>query len=437
HSFEALDRLLCEQNYRLASWRVAAEEINYRRFFDINQLAAIRMEWPQVFEHAHEKLATLLHEGKVQALRLDHTDGLYDPRGYFEQLQRRFVNGLSSPDERDNPDDRARPLPLLVEKILEPHEPMRSDWAVDGTTGYEFGNAVLGLWVDPAAERTFTQLYRETTGDARSFQEHVYEAKRLVLKGSFASQVNMMAQTLVAIASGQRRHRDFTWGSLKRALVETLAAFPVYRTYLREGEPVSDVDLACIESAIREARGRDPELDPGIFHFLQELLTLRHLPSREEQADHTRFALRFQQLTGPVTAKAVEDTAFYRYGRFICLNEVGGLPSKFGANIDEFHGQNATRARSFPLSMVSASTHDSKRGEDAAARLAVLSEMPQRFRACVQRLRALMRADTGEGSPRISSGDEYLFYQTAFSTWPLAWDGEHERGQLSERLVAT
>jgi isoamylase len=437
HSFDALDRLLCEQSYRLASWRVAAEEINYRRFFDINQLAALRMECPAVFEHSHATLLKLLGSGGVNALRLDHTDGLYDPRSYFETLQRRFAESAEVGANALSPDDQARPLPILVEKILAPDETLRGDFPVDGTTGYEFSAAARGLFVDSRAEERLSELYRAHTGDARSFAEHVYESKRHVLRNSFSSEVNLLAQSLLRIASEHRRYRDFTWGSLKRALIETLAAFPVYRTYLREGENPAEMDLACLQKALSEARLREPELDEGIFDFLLSVLTLRSAVTREESRDHTRFALRFQQLTGPLMAKAVEDTAFYRYPRFVCLNEVGGMPDVFGCSIAELHAQNEARARTFPLSMITTSTHDTKRGEDAAARLAVLSEMPERFAAALESLSALSRRfvvrEGGRTAP--NKGDAYQFYQALLSTVPFDWDGKQDREALITRLT--
>jgi isoamylase len=438
HGFDALDRVLREQHYRLASWRVAAEEINYRRFFDINALAAIRMEDPSVFEHTHAALLKLLAEGKVNALRLDHTDGLYDPQAYFETLQRRFAQSVRPRLDDVSPDDAARPLPLLVEKILEPHEQLRSCWPVDGTTGYEFAGAVLGLWIDARAERPLSELYRSLTGDASSFREHVYESKKLVIKNSFSSELNLMAQALQRIAREHRRWRDFTWGSLKRALAETLAAFPVYRTYVREGAPASDADIECIRKAIGEAREHDPDLSDSIFTFLEELLTLKTDVTREEQSEHTRFALRLQQLTGPVTAKAVEDTTFYRFTRFVCLNEVGSMPDEFGTSLPEFHAQNAERARSFPLSMLTTSTHDTKRGEDVSARLAVLSELPQRWSQTLERLRELtapLRVQLARCvAPNPSS--EYLFYQSVVGAWPPDWDGEQGREEFTARLAA-
>jgi isoamylase len=437
-TFDALDALLGAQTYRLASWQVAAEEINYRRFFDINELAAIRMESAPVFEQAHALLFQMLREGRVSALRLDHTDGLYDPLAYFEALQRRFV----PPTPRatpGSPDDLARPLPLLVEKILEPGEKLPASWPIDGTTGYEFTAAVLGLWVDPRAEEPMTLFWHRFSGDHRTLAEHIYEAKHHILRYSLASEVNMLARALERIASRNRRWRDFTLISLARALTETLAAFSVYRTYLREGRRPSEQDERRIRDAIRAARRNNPSMSPTVFAFLEEVLLLRTDETEEERLEHERFALRFQQLTGPVMAKSVEDTTFYRYHRLVCLNEVGGHPGAFGTSVEDFHRLNAERARDWPLSMTTTSTHDTKRGEDTAARIAVLSEMPHAWRSAVRRWSELAEGARAvvDGAPAPSRALEYLFYQTVVGAWPLGWDGTGPtRAELEERLGA-
>ena len=435
-SFDGLDQLLREQGWRLASWRVAAEEINYRRFFDVNALAAIRMEDPQVFERAHALLFRLLDEGHVQGLRLDHTDGLYDPFGYFVTLQGRFLRNVVDPTL--NPDDAARPLPILVEKILEPGERVPTTWPVDGTTGYEFGQAVLGLCVDPAGEEALTELHHRFTGDRRSFAEHVYECKRRVLQDALAAEVNMLARQLERIASNSRRWRDFTLIGVTRALRETLAAFPVYRTYLRLNQPAADDDLKRINTAIVAARRRNPGLEPSVFAFLRDVLLLRAEGSEEEKRAYATVALRFQQLTGPVMAKAVEDTAFYRYNRLLALNEVGGDPAQFGTPVDSFHTQNLDRLRSWPLSMLSTSTHDTKRGEDASARIAVLSEMPAEWQRAVTRWARMAERHKKlvDGEPAPSRRDEYTLYQALVGAWPFGWDGRAGRDQLVNRTVA-
>jgi glycogen operon protein len=435
-TFDELDALLRAQVYRLASWQVAAEEINYRRFFDVNELAAIRMESPAVFDHAHALLGRLIADGEIQALRLDHTDGLYDPQAYFETLQRRY-GPPAAPRPGTSPDDLWRPLPILIEKILEPGERLPAGWPVDGTTGYDFARAVTGLWVDPAAEATLTQLYQRFTGDPLGFAAHVYEAKRHILRVSLASEVHMLARALERIAAQDRRSCDFTLVSLARALTETIAAFSVYRTYLREGEPPSDEDERRVGEAIRRARRASPSIDPSVFTFLEEVLLLGAGATDPERREHARFALRFQQITGPVMAKAVEDTAFYRYTRLLCLNDVGGLPDRFGTTPEELHHLNAERVRAWPLAMVGNATHDTKRGEDTAARIAVISEVPAAWAAALERFEraAAPARQVVDGAPAPSRTLEYLFYQTAVGAWPPGWDGQEGRPAFVERLT--
>ena len=435
-SFDALDQLLRAQSYRLASWRVACEEINYRRFFDINELGAIRMESPEVFEQAHALLFQLLDSGAVSALRLDHTDGLYDPLGYFEAMQRRFT--LASHRATATPDDLARPLPILVEKILEPGERLPADWPVDGTTGYEFGAAVMGLWIEARSEKALTALYQSFTGDHLSFSDHIYQSKLQILRYSLASEVNMLARSLERIAGEDRRWRDFTLISLTRALTEVLAAFPVYRTYLREGSPPSQEDQRRVHEAIRSARRRNPAISESVFAFLDEVLLLRTQETESERTEHERFALRFQQITGPVMAKSVEDTAFFRYNRLVCLNEVGNHPGKFGQSVDDFHTQNSERARGWPLAMVTTATHDAKRGEDASARIAVLSEMPDLWRRALRAWNesAEHARSIVDGEPAPSRSLEYLFYQSLVGIWPPGWDGRADLATFIERMKA-
>ena len=436
-SFDRLDRLLRDQSYRLASWRVASEEINYRRFFDVNSLAALKMEEPAVFEQAHALLFRLLNEGRIRALRLDHTDGLYDPRGYFETLQRRFTPVAPSP--RTNPDDAGRPLPILIEKILEPNEHLVPSWPVDGTTGYEFGALVTSVQVDTSAEEAMTSIYRRFTGDGRSFPDHVYECKQHVLQDALAAEVNMLARQLERIAAASRRWRDFTLVGLTRALTEVLAAFPVYRTYLSPGQPPADDDIKHVRQAIQQARRRERGLDASLFRFLEDVLLLRAEGNDEERRAYTQVALRFQQLTGPATAKSVEDTAFYRYHRLIALNEVGNDPGHFGASVESFHAGNLERLRSWPLGMVTTSTHDTKRGEDARARIAVLSEMPGEWQRTVTRWwRSLGRHRGGSAAaPLPSRHTEYMIYQALVGAWPFGWDGKPgEDGKARERLLA-
>jgi isoamylase len=427
-SFDRLDEILKEQSYRLASWRVAAEEINYRRFFDVNDLAAVRMELPEVFARSHELLFRLMTQERIQALRLDHTDGLYDPEAYFESLQRRFHSNERANREQ-SPDDLVRPVPILVEKILEPGEQLPEAWRIDGTTGYEFLVACRGLFVARHSEEELTQLYQRFTGDRRTFAEHVQDSKRYVLRFSLWSEVNMLAGLLKRIAGKKRRSADFTLTSLARALSELLIAFPVYRTYVRENERCNPQDERQIRQAIDVARRANPAIDESVWSFLTVLLLLEGEGSADERQEQAAFSLRFQQLTGPVMAKSIEDTAFYRYPRLECLNEVGGAPARFGTTVEEFHRLNRERARSWPLSMVTTSTHDTKRGEDASARIAVLSEMPGEWRKAVTRWSTF--ADRC-GSP--STTVQYLFYQVIVGAWPFGWNGVVERDAFVSRI---
>ncbi len=428
-TFDRLDALLRDQPYRLSYWRVATEEINYRRFFDINDLAAIRMERPEVFNETHHLLLGFVREGRITGLRLDHTDGLYDPLGYFLALQRARADQLGiAPD--------ARPLYLLAEKILEPGEQLPRGWPIHGTTGYDFMGLVGGLWVDARAEREVSSTYQRFTRQRMTFDEIVHRSKRLIMRWSLSSEVNVLARQLDRIAEGNRRARDFTLVSLTTAIVETIAAFPVYRTYIREDGTREEPDDRHVETAIRRAKRRNPELNATIFDFLRDILLLR-FPDNATPAQieaQTRFALKFQQVTSPVMAKGVEDTAFYTYNRLVCLNDVGGAPDRFGTAVATFHAGNAIRARDWPGSLLATATHDHKRGEDTRARIAVLSECQPAWREALAIWSRLARAKKTDldGDHAPARNDEYLFYQVALGAWPL--DGEF--GGFAERLRA-
>lgn len=416
-SFDDLDRLLVDQNYRLAYWRVATEEINYRRFFEINDLAAIRMECDVVFDDMHQKLLELVGNGRVQGVRLDHVDGLYDPATYFDKLRRALerARGARSGDKT--------PIWVIAEKILASSESLPSSWAIDGTTGYDFLATVNGLLIDPRAEEPCTRLYCEMTGDTRTFGEHAHEAKRTILRASMASELQMLALRLERIAMRDRRSRDFTLATLRRALGETIAAFPVYRTYVRPNGSREPTDVQIVTRAIRIARRKNPEVSPSVFAFLRDQLLF-------EPEDHldavVAMAMRFQQLTGPVVAKGVEDTAFYTYVRFVALNEVGSSPDRFGTSLASFHALNSDHLTRWPRTMTATATHDTKRGEDVRARLAVLSEIPAAFTAWVEEWRAITSAYTtvlDEEAPESrapSASDQLLFFQTVLGAYPLA-----------------
>jgi (1->4)-alpha-D-glucan 1-alpha-D-glucosylmutase len=473
--FDALDRLLDAQSYRLSSFRTAGEEINYRRFFAINELAAVRQEVPEVFAAAHALLMRLIAGGAVTGLRIDHPDGLWDPAGYFRDLQRaawvalnasegdrndRNVDG-ESPEEAveweavdpaladtwagqtDGGAALAERLPLyvVVEKILEPGEALPNDWAVQGTVGYEFARVTTGLFVDPANQRAFDDLYARITREGRRtpFSAVAYEAKGLMLRTALASETNVLARALNRISEQSRRTRDFTLSALRNALREVITAFPVYRTYVVcDGRDVSDRDRRAIERAVSLAKRRNPASDPSVFDFLEDVLLLRDdgALSEGERDERCRFVMKFQQLTGPVMAKGVEDTAFYRYNRLVALNEVGSDPAAFGATVAEFHRQNAERARRWPHGLLTSSTHDTKRSEDVRARIAALSELPREWRAAVNRWARLnrRRKTRVEGAAAPDRNDEYLFYQTVLGAWPWGVDAPDE--DFTERIEA-
>jgi isoamylase len=399
---DRLEQFLNEQNYRLSYWRVATEEINYRRFFDVNELAAIRMEDPAVFDKTHAFVLDLVREGRVTGLRLDHTDGLYDPEGYFLALQASVRQALHHAEKPTN-----APIYLVAEKILNQGEELRKGWAISGTTGYDFLAAIGGLFVDAAAEEDMTALYAEFAPGSTDYSACVYQAKRDVMDGSFSSEIHVLAHALKRIADKSRRARDFTLPSLVRVIKETIAAFSVYRTYVRPTGLRQPTDETKIREAIDLARQNNPLMEGSPFEFLMDVLLLR-----VDGEEVVRFAMRFQQLSGPIMAKGVEDTASYRFNRLVCLNEVGCDPSRFGASVEEFHAHNAAISARWPLSMTATTTHDVKRSEDVRARIAVLSEMPAQWRAEALRLRALARAASPGALAIVSPNDEYFYYQT-------------------------
>jgi (1->4)-alpha-D-glucan 1-alpha-D-glucosylmutase len=459
-SFDALDRLLSAQTYRLADWRVAGDEVNYRRFFDVSHLAAIRMEQPAVFDAAHGLILRLVGEGKVGALRVDHPDGLYAPGEYFRRLQEGALVATArrlSPDlgpveaealgalyrarAADSPASvDGRPLWIAAEKILSPGEPLPDWWAVAGTTGYDFLASVNGLFVDRGTSRQMTALYSRLAGSGGRLADHTYAAKRLIMQVSMASEINQLGHHLDSMSERNRLSRDFTLGSLVRAIREVVAAFSVYRTYVGdEGRDPSARDRAYIEEAVAEAKRRNPTVNVSIFDFVRDVLLVRTpaRPDPDEQAARRHFAMRFQQTTGPVTAKGVEDTAFYVYNRLVSLNEVGGDPARYGESPTVFHDKNAARLARWPESLVATATHDTKRGEDVRARINVLSEVPAAWAAEVRRWRALARRfkTDVDGRAAPDANDEYLLYQTLVGAWPAREDDE-PLARLIDRLAA-
>ena len=414
-TFDRLDALLDAQSYRLAFWRVAAEEINYRRFFDITELAAVRMEDPEVFKDTHRLLMRLVGEGKLQGLRIDHPDGLRDPAAYFRRLQEHCLTAL-----RVSPAEGQR-FYVVVEKILEFNERLRPDWCVHGTTGYDFLNELNGLFVARHNEQFFSTIYfRFLRLGAQHFKDLANSTRKMVMLISLASEVNELGYLLRDIASSDRRHRDFTLNSLTFAIREVIAALGIYRTYIDpETGHASDEDRLAIDQAVAEAKRRNPRTDPSIFDFIGDTLLLRDEQSQD--ARRLSFIARFQQTTGPVMAKGTEDTAFYQFNRLLSLNEVGGDPDQFGRSLTAFHRRNADRARDWPAGLLATSTHDTKRSEDVRARINVLSELPREWRAALTRwarLNARKRISV-QGRVAPDRNEEYLLYQSLLGAWPF------------------
>jgi (1->4)-alpha-D-glucan 1-alpha-D-glucosylmutase len=442
HSFDQLEALLAHQAYRLSYWRVATDEINYRRFFDINQLAAIRVEEPEVFRAVHAIVFRLLGTGQVTGLRIDHPDGLFDPVQYFLDLQSACLHVLPTsvsdvPELSGDPTEG--PYYVVVEKILVRDERLRPDWTVHGTTGYDFLNLVNGLFIDAAGEAQFQVLYTRFTGQSWRFGDIAYQSKKLILDSTMSSELHMLARRLDRISEQHRWSRDFTLFSLQEALAEVIACFPVYRTYIRAAKNmVGDEDRHHILAALRTAKRRNPAMSESIFDFITSVLLLQEpegisVTDRDERCE---FAMRFQQITGPVMAKGIEDTTFYRAYPLASLNEVGGNPERFGIAVETFHRHNAERLANWPHAMLTTATHDTKRGEDVRARLNVLSEIPREWEWALQRWRSMNRDKKVQvdGNDVPDANEEYLLYQTLIGAWPLEAMDEEAHQSFVERI---
>jgi (1->4)-alpha-D-glucan 1-alpha-D-glucosylmutase len=458
-SFDPLDALIERQAYRLAFWRVAAEEINYRRFFDINELAAIRMELPKVFQSTHQVLFRLLAEGKATGLRIDHPDGLRDPASYFRQLQLHYVLARAALVPGGRPEGLARavdeclpvepgteksaagwPLYIVAEKILVEGEQLPSDWAVHGTTGYDFLNLVNRLFVDQETREAFDRIYQSFTGASSAYDQRISSAKKMTMLVSMASEINALAHQLDRIAERNRRCRDFTLNSLTFALREVIACLPVYRTYITGPEAVSPRDRLVVEAAVAEAKRRNPRTAEAVFDFVRGVVLLSGVDDfpEAERPRLVEWALKFQQLTGPIMAKSVEDTVFYTYNRLVSLNEVGGSPDQYGISVVAFHRQNAERLERWPHSLLATSTHDTKRSEDVRARLNALSELPAEWHAALARWGRLnsSKKTVVEDQPAPDRNDEYLLYQTLLGAWPPERLTGEALAQFRERIAA-
>jgi (1->4)-alpha-D-glucan 1-alpha-D-glucosylmutase len=420
-SFRRLHRLLEAQAYRVAYWRVAADEINYRRFFNINDLAALRVELPALFCEIHRLIFAMVERGDVQGLRIDHIDGLFDPGGYVSALRRRLPE----------------PVYLIVEKILARYESLPG-WPIDGSTGYDFVNQVLTLFVDSAGERPMTRLYQRLIGRPIEFDTVLHASKLRIMRINLASEMGVLAHRFHRLSMSEWRTRDFTLNAMQAALEEVIAAFPVYRTYVSE-RGASEADHRYIDWAVSQAKKRRRSEDTSIFDFLHQVLT-GALPGHSRPDLVRRAAMQFQQVTGPVMAKAAEDTAFYRYFRLLALNEVGGDPRRFGMSSAAFHHLMRERARDWPRAMLGTATHDTKRGEDARIRLAMLSEMPGRWGQYVSRWLRFNRSRRAEieGDIAPNRNIEYFFYQTLVGAWPPELQPGDAAGvaRLAERVAA-
>jgi len=403
-SFNLLDNLLSEQLFRLSFWKVATEEINYRRFFNINELICLRAEDEDVFDRTHALIFQLIAEGKVSGLRIDHIDGLYDPTNYLKRLQ-----------------ERTGDMYIIVEKILSPEEELPSFWSTQGTTGYDFLNYLNGIFCKKESEKQFNKIYSDFTGCKVDYDNLVSAKKRLIMGKHMAGDVDNLSHLLKGIAARYRHGSDITLYGLKRTIVELMMQFPVYRTYINS-EVFRESDPSYIKEAVKRSIERVPNL-LNELDFIERFLLLKFEDylAKEEKEQWIHFVMRFQQFTGPLMAKGFEDTVLYVYNRLLSLNEVGGSPDKFGTSLKEFHSLNKKRGSLYPHSLNATSTHDTKRGEDVRARLNVLSEIPDEWERSLKRWNELnmgkKRTVNGRNVP--DENDEYFLYQTLIGAFPF------------------
>ncbi len=407
---DSVDALLSAQNYRLAYWKTSDQELGYRRFFDVNSLIGLRMEREHVFDETHELILYWLKEGVLDGVRIDHPDGLRDPRQYLERLR------AKAPDAY-----------IVVEKILESGEWLRPDWPVEGTSGYDFLNVCNAVLVEPEGLAKLTTVYRDFTHQPTNFQDIAFEKKINVAKETLASDVNRLANLFVTICELNRDFRDFTRADIRRAIRNVASCYQVYRTYIvADRREIAEEDRLRLRQAIDEVQQRRPDIDNCLLEFIFDILTLKVTGDREAE-----FVARFQQFTSPVMAKGVEDTAFYDYNRLTSLNEVGGDPATDGLSVQGFHDYNLHMQQTFPYTMTTLSTHDTKRADDVRARLAVLTEMPARWAAQLKRWSRLNHGSRTGHYPDPNT--EYFLYQTLIGAWPIDADRTKEYMQKAMR----
>lgn len=437
-SYDLLHDLLEKQAYRLAFWRVAADEINYRRFFDINDLAGLRMEEEQVFHQTHTFIFDLIATGKVDGLRIDHPDGLYDPLQYFCRLQAAATADIQDQaylNQRSFSPNGKIPLYVVAEKILADFEFLPEAWPVNGTTGYDFSNLLNGILLEARAEKPMTALYHQFVGKRCDPDELLYNSKKLIIRSSMAGELNVLASLLYRIARANRATRDFTFNRLRDDLIEVVACFPVYRTYI-SSEIIDKNDANFIEWAVAKARSGKQLDDLNTFDFIKTVLLLEDVTSNGDLSKWLDFVRKFQQYTGPVMAKGLEDTSFYIYNRLLSLNEVGGGLKRFGISVAAFHHTNQDRLRYWPHSMLNSSSHDSKRSEDVRGRINVLTEMVTDWKRQVFRWSKLNRPLKTKLKEMLAPdrNDEYAFYQNLLGVWPVAPLDEANCRDLTNRI---
>lgn len=419
--YDLLDELLTDQFFRLAFWKVGAEELNYRRFFTVNELICLRIEDIKVFQKTHSLIAHLVKAGQIQGLRIDHLDGLYDPEHYLRRLRTKCGDDIY----------------VVVEKILERDETLPADWPIQGTSGYDFLNQVNGLFCQRANAKAFDAIYRHQVAKPPDYEAWVVDKKRLIAATNLVGDVDNLGHLLKGIAGKYRYGRDFTLSGLRKAILEVLVQFPVYCTYINDAN-VSDRDRAYIQHAVAKAHKRIPQLENELA-FVEQVLTLNYedVLTEEDQGEWLHFAMRFQQFSGPLMAKGLEDTLFYVYNRLISLNEVGGDPGTFGVTAEEFHRYNQRQLTHWPHTLNASSTHDTKRSEDIRARLNVLSEIPDEWEQQVKRWKALNESCKLVTKKRSipDPNNEYFLYQTLVGAFPFGDDPE-EYATFVERIKA-
>jgi len=408
-SVDALDEFLSQQYYRLAYWRTADQQLGYRRFFDVNTLIGLRQEREFVFDETHALIVKWLKQGLLDGVRVDHPDGLRDPKQYFERLR-----------------ERAPEAWIVGEKILEPGEWLRRDWPVEGTSGYDFLNIVMGVLVNREGLKKLGEHYTAFTGDDADFPGVAHDKKIAVEQEALGSDVNRLTTLFVDICESNRDQRDFTRAEIRRAIREVAACFSIYRTYVvPERNEIAEEDRKRIDRAIESSKGNRADIDGALFDFMRDVLTLKVMGKTE-----TEFVNRFEQFTAPVMAKGVEDTAYYCWNRLTAMNEVGGDPDCDGFSLEHFHEYQVKMQQTFPLTMTTLSTHDTKRSDDVRARMLVLSEMPDVFAEAVRKWNA---QNARFRTDQVDTGTEWFLYQTMVGAWPISAERLREYMQKAMR----